>query len=170
MYCHLLYCCRPEHLIFHRHLLRSNISLDLANLLQVGFDLRNTLERKILSPKIKASDRRQYTKRSLVPSVLIQIALESFSIKIPVPAVQNFTTCLPRIDPTNNYRSNCKTPFGVKSALFPLASNLTHKASFAITSIYYESTLVNNLSYLLSQKTFVKSIIDFVLKSILIFR
>ncbi len=56
-----LYCSRPEHLIFHRHLLRSNISLDLANLLQVSFDLRNTLERKILSPKIKASDRRQYT-------------------------------------------------------------------------------------------------------------
>jgi hypothetical protein len=40
--------------------LRSNISLDLANLLQVGFDLRYTLERKILWPKIKASDRRQY--------------------------------------------------------------------------------------------------------------
>ena len=52
-----LYCYRPEHLIFHRHLLRSNVLLDLANLLQVGFDLRNTLERKILSPKIKASGR-----------------------------------------------------------------------------------------------------------------
>ena len=65
----LIYCYRPEHLIFHRHLLRSNVSLDLANLLQVGFDLRNTLERKILSPKIKASGRQQYTlaqgKRSL---------------------------------------------------------------------------------------------------------
>ena len=56
----MIYCCRPEHLIFHRHLLRSNISLDLANLLQVGFDLRNTLERKISPSKIKASDRRQY--------------------------------------------------------------------------------------------------------------
>jgi hypothetical protein len=60
MFLSILYCCRPEHLIFHRHLLRSNISLDLANLLQVGFDLRNTLERKILSPKIKASGRQQY--------------------------------------------------------------------------------------------------------------
>ena len=62
----VLYCCRPEHLIFHRHLLRSNISLDLSNLLQVGFDLRNTLERKILSPKIKASDRRQYNIYNLI--------------------------------------------------------------------------------------------------------
>ncbi len=40
-----VYCYRPEHLIFHRHFLRSNISLDLANLLQVGFDAG-----KVVSP------------------------------------------------------------------------------------------------------------------------
>ena len=53
----MIYSYRPEHLIFHRYLLRSNVLLDLTNLLQVGFDLRNTLEHKILSPKIKASSR-----------------------------------------------------------------------------------------------------------------
>lgn len=34
--------------------------LDLANLLQLGFDLRNTLESRILSQKIKTSSRQQY--------------------------------------------------------------------------------------------------------------
>ena len=55
--------------------------LDLANLLQVGFDLRNTLERKILSPKIKASDRRQY---SSVRKNKVNLADYNFQLDIEV--------------------------------------------------------------------------------------
>ena len=63
--------------------------LDLANLLQVGFDLRNTLERKILPSKIKASDRRQYIinplakyeTNSLLRLCRINLRSESFVFK-----------------------------------------------------------------------------------------
>jgi len=41
--------------------------LDLANLLQVGFDLRNRLELKISPSKIKDSGRQQYTERDPKP-------------------------------------------------------------------------------------------------------